>query len=369
MNVTLSTGEQLELRWSEVVRQPEPLFIERFPFFSVDELAAGAEELQRTDPNDFIRHRLQRAIWEVPEVSQGTTLRVAENTGAECIASFCPSLDFDDSKISSAAASVSSLIDAAGTNMVARIAHGTTCPVDSESTALATSDRSYSFPGQTDKWDEHLSHKRPTRIFSRVSWFTKRIRDLFDLGVELNLGYVVPGVRRVQLHSADVFFTTSTAPTSISSGWHTDSYDVLLLMMQGSKRFRVAGRAAGGAQLFDLQLRPGNAIFIPAGFFHMGGSSSLSLDSTMLSVSTTTEYLPPSLRFDDIVKAELSNTTITFEDVIENCFYSSEARTREAHASSSPSRTEYQCRDWAWAASEAGIMKLRAMGVADRLRV
>eukprot|EP00310_Coccolithus_braarudii_P019013 CAMPEP_0183339752 /NCGR_PEP_ID=MMETSP0164_2-20130417/6565_1 /TAXON_ID=221442 /ORGANISM="Coccolithus pelagicus ssp braarudi, Strain PLY182g" /LENGTH=296 /DNA_ID=CAMNT_0025509807 /DNA_START=27 /DNA_END=917 /DNA_ORIENTATION=+ len=84
---------------------------------------------------------------------------------------------------------------------------------------------------------------------------------------------------------ADVYVTSASASTSASFGWHIDDIDVLLVLLSGSKRFRVAGRALGSAPVIDHVMTPGDAIFIPAGAFHTGGQSTLPDDSILLSIA------------------------------------------------------------------------------------
>ena len=86
---------------------------------------------------------------------------------------------------------------------------------------------------------------------------------------------------------ADVYVTCAQH-SSASLGWHIDDIDVLLVMLRGTKRFRVAGKALGSAVSVDHVMRPGDAIFIPAGCFHSGGCADASGDSTLLSLA-----LPP----------------------------------------------------------------------------
>lgn len=83
---------------------------------------------------------------------------------------------------------------------------------------------------------------------------------------------------------ADVYVTRRPF-TSASLGWHVDDIDVLLVMMRGSKRFRVAGEAVGSATTIDHTLQPGDAIYIPSLTFHSGGLSDEAIDSDMLSVA------------------------------------------------------------------------------------
>ena len=85
---------------------------------------------------------------------------------------------------------------------------------------------------------------------------------------------------------ADVYATAADM-SSASLGWHVDDIDVLLVMLRGRKRFRVAGPAVGSAVVIDHWMQPGDVIYIPALTFHSGGdSSSPSSPSTITSTGT-----------------------------------------------------------------------------------
>jgi len=83
--------------------------------------------------------------------------------------------------------------------------------------------------------------------------------------------------------TGDVYITASPS-ASASLGWHIDDIDVLLIMLRGAKRFRVAGQTVGSEAVIDTVLKPGDAIFIPALTFHTGGDD-VPEDSLMLSVA------------------------------------------------------------------------------------
>ena len=83
-------------------------------------------------------------------------------------------------------------------------------------------------------------------------------------------------------------YVTRRPHTSASLGWHIDDIDVLLVMLHGRKRFRVAGRRLGSAPVIDHVLEAGDAIYIPALTFHSGGLDEQPEDSTLLSLA-----LPP----------------------------------------------------------------------------
>lgn len=68
-------------------------------------------------------------------------------------------------------------------------------------------------------------------------------------------------------------YLTAAQQSSASLGWHVDDIDVLLVMLRGRKRFRVAGRAVGSAVTIDHWMEGGDAIYIPALHFHTGGDS------------------------------------------------------------------------------------------------
>ena len=129
--------------------------------------------------------------------------------------------------------------------------------------------------------------------------------------------------------NADAYLTCDEA-SSASLGWHVDDVDVLLVMLRGGKRFRVAGRSVGSPIVIDHFMHPGvhaaspgphahattvlapllltfvpfgwqDAIYIPALTFHSGGDSSSAATpcgSTLLSVA-----MPPSSRTQQPVAA------------------------------------------------------------------
>ena len=72
---------------------------------------------------------------------------------------------------------------------------------------------------------------------------------------------------------ADLYLTPKAVGGSASLGWHVDDVDVLLLMLRGSKRFRVAGRTFGSRVAIDTKLEAGDALYIPALTFHSGGET------------------------------------------------------------------------------------------------
>eukprot|EP00965_Chrysotila_dentata_P062403 2068427-Pleurochrysis_carterae.AAC.4 len=90
---------------------------------------------------------------------------------------------------------------------------------------------------------------------------------------------------RRPLRNADVYVTSRRASTSASLGWHIDDVDVLLVLMRGQKRFRVAGPTVGSTVVIDHMMQPGDAIYIPALTFHTGGQSDAPEESMLLSTA------------------------------------------------------------------------------------
>lgn len=73
-----------------------------------------------------------------------------------------------------------------------------------------------------------------------------------------------------------------------SYGWHTDTVDVLVYLLLGSKRFRVAGRRPQSEVLVDASMSPGASVYIPAGAFHHGcGADGAGENSVLLSMAFT----------------------------------------------------------------------------------
>jgi len=90
----------------------------------------------------------------------------------------------------------------------------------------------------------------------------------------------------------DVDAYCTTGRSSASLGWHVDDVGVLLLMLRGSKRFRVAGSHIGSHVTIDHTLKAGDVLYIPPLTFHTGGGSrggwgwgASDGDSVMLSVA------------------------------------------------------------------------------------
>ena len=96
----------------------------------------------------------------------------------------------------------------------------------------------------------------------------------------------------------DVFMTSSEADSSASIGWHVDELDVLLVQLRGRKRFRVAGVTPGSALRVDATLEPGDAVYVPAGYWHCGGDNAEQEHSILLSVALS---LPEAARGDGAV--------------------------------------------------------------------
>ena len=89
--------------------------------------------------------------------------------------------------------------------------------------------------------------------------------------------------------NADAYMTVKNA-VSASLGWHIDDVDVLLIMLDGRKRFRVGGDQLGSNVIIDHYMEPGDALYIPALTFHSGGSSEIekvASSSTLLSLAFT----------------------------------------------------------------------------------
>ena len=60
---------------------------------------------------------------------------------------------------------------------------------------------------------------------------------------------------------------------------------MLLVLLRGRKRFRVAGRTLGSRPVIDHAMEAGDAIYIPALTFHSGGLDEQPEDSTLLSLA------------------------------------------------------------------------------------
>ena len=66
----------------------------------------------------------------------------------------------------------------------------------------------------------------------------------------------------------------SPAPVAATADrWHFDLVDNLIYCAAGSKRLRVAGPGVGSPVAVDAMLRPGDALWVPAGHYHRGQGS------------------------------------------------------------------------------------------------
>ena len=85
----------------------------------------------------------------------------------------------------------------------------------------------------------------------------------------------------LKVQAFNMFYTSG--PSVGSFGWHYDNdYDVILLGVVGVKRFRVAGYKKKHSKVsIDIDIKPGTALYIPAGFYHNG----IGLDPESLIVS------------------------------------------------------------------------------------
>jgi hypothetical protein len=114
---------------------------------------------------------------------------------------------------------------------------------------------------------------------------------------------------------------------------------VLLVMLHGSKRFRVAGRTVGSPVVIDHMMSPGDAIFIPSLSFHSGGSATQQHapnDSMLLSVALA--WPSPSGR-------QSASAVVDQWKIV-----------RQALVSRMPAGT---CDSWAWAATNEGTTAMR----------
>jgi hypothetical protein len=70
-----------------------------------------------------------------------------------------------------------------------------------------------------------------------------------------------------QVADADFYIAR---PHAGSYGWHFDNVDNLVYCVNGTKRFRVAGTEVGSPVLVDVVMEPGDAVFVPTGYYHIG---------------------------------------------------------------------------------------------------
>ena len=148
-----------------------------------------------------------------------------------------------------------------------------------------------------------------------------------------------------QWRDADAYMTPDARggcdSNTASLGWHIDDVDVLLVMLRGSKRFRVAGTQVGSQVAIDCILESGDALYIPSLRFHSGGDTArttLRDDSDAPSVEASTMLsiaMPPAFAADAT-------------DVVGEW-----RRARDAVRRRLPGDSQ-TCNSWAWARSSDG---------------
>ena len=107
---------------------------------------------------------------------------------------------------------------------------------------------------------------------------------------KLLLDKIAGTVRRPVKPDLHIFHTKGESRGSY--GWHFDDTDVLIYMLEGTKRFRVAGTEMESPTVVDINMTPGDAVFIPAKFYHHGMGTGV--NSTVLSLAFS-----PTTRNDD----------------------------------------------------------------------
>jgi hypothetical protein len=70
-----------------------------------------------------------------------------------------------------------------------------------------------------------------------------------------------------ELADADLYIAQ---PNTGSYGWHFDDVDNLVYCVNGTKRFRVAGTEVGSPVVVDIMMQPGDAVWVPTGYYHIG---------------------------------------------------------------------------------------------------
>lgn len=76
------------------------------------------------------------------------------------------------------------------------------------------------------------------------------------------------------LSGADVYLKLFIAGgTRSANGWHHDATDVLATLIDGSKRFEIAGRRDRDALEVDFLLQPGDAVWVPRGLDHRASTT------------------------------------------------------------------------------------------------
>ena len=343
LNVTLPGTRQLEIpSLRDGLLSKEPWIHQRPLQFLPDELIARAvHEFKTTPLSSFTRVQCHIPIAQWVQEKAGAEHLTLQAEDIECLGALCPPAQVLLAEHGTGPnTSVGEVADGSrwnedGCNLVARVqAVPDQCPVE----------------GQDVSRQLAFTQSGP-HVASLMNW----AREVIGCSPSLDLG-MAQGVRWTCPYSADVFLSSATSLTSVTFPWHTDLFDVLLIMLNGTKRMRVGGTRVGESTLLDVHLQKGHAVFIPAGHFHLGGSLQ-PIDSMLLSISTSPAFVPRER------KLELLLGTPSFDDVADLCFLNGGG----AGGGASGTRWPGRCKDPTWAARSEGIAELRGRGVTDDL--
>ena len=337
------------LPWSDLLVFDEPWLADALPFLTEVDLHTVVEELLQQPPRELMDVRVQFPVWQADE-----WLPVAdESVETGCLGIVCPNF-LQDTDVASTFSSVSSLLSE-GLSTIVRVL---SCAEQSVTTLHSSRPLGLQSPTACTMAGSH-SMRNLTRVLSNAVAIGA-VQELRPTSLVAH-DFLSTIKRSNRTHavgawSADVYLTSAgdNAISSIAHGWHTDFCDGLILMLNGSKRFRVASPVVGGPLLFDVQLRAGQALFVPRGFFHLGGTDANAEDSALISVSLGGYFVPT---FDDLVT--LTQGKREEDQAFTHCFGALDASRQE----------QRRCRDWAWAATTLGMAQLRSWGVPDYLLV
>ena len=150
---------------------------------------------------------------------------------------------------------------------------------------------------------------------------------------------------------ADAYMTPGGVSASL--GWHVDDVDVLLVMLRGAKRFRVAGEAVGSEVVVDRILQPGDALYIPALTFHSGGDTHSDGDD---------DEQPPHIQSaerEEALAAPSTLLSVAMTPCVERGATAVVSEWRMARDTVRRRLPSASCNQWRWARTEEGASFVR----------
>jgi uncharacterized RmlC-like cupin family protein len=118
------------------------------------------------------------------------------------------------------------------------------------------------------------------------------------------LGDALGGNR--QLHGHDFCISQ---PGSSFYGWHFNHDDTIMYLVEGKHHVRVAGTEVGSPTVIDVVLQPGDALYVPATYYHYSIGAGDEQQSVLWSIGfqNQNKKRPNTLNYADLVQKETTD--------------------------------------------------------------